>query len=165
MRATGVGTACEKTGPSSLSIPVPPPPFHNLATWSLIENADIVTNNLAESKISDQQLRHIAKVKSLTRLYLFDTKISNVGAACVSDLPLQELVLVKTRVDDRIVPVLSKMKTLKELNLNETRITEPAVNRLHAALPDCRIGWADREKYPLVMNDECLVKSENRVQL
>ena len=76
----------------------------------------VVSINLNFTKITDEGLKELPKLKQLTYLRLFSTQIT--------DSSLKEL---------------AKLKQLTSLNLNNTKVTKAGVAELQSALPECKI--------------------------
>ena len=54
---------------------------------------------------------------------------------------MRSLLLYATGVTDAGLPLLEGLTQLEGLSLKQTAVTEPAVRKLAAALPRCRIEW------------------------
>ena len=76
----------------------------------------VVSLNLNFTKITDEGLKELPKLKQLTYLRLFSTQIT--------DSSLKEL---------------AKLKQLTSLNLNNTKVTKAGVAELQKALSKCKI--------------------------
>lgn len=109
------------------------------ATFRVTPDGWLVGINCALTSVADKDLHRLGEVASLRKLYFFDTKITSEGLKHLTQLNLDELVLVKTQINDDAVSVLSKMESLKELNVVDTALSPPAVSKLRAALPGCRV--------------------------
>jgi hypothetical protein len=55
---------------------------------------------------------------------------------------LRTLNLANTRISDDAVAELAKLKSLTSLNLRQTRITQAGKDRLAKELPECKIEWS-----------------------
>jgi len=117
---------------------------------SLIENNDIgalsgVQNNishlnLSRTKVNDQVMGIVKKMKHLTWLGLRNTKVSDLGIKQIKDLEfLRYLNLSGTEVSDASVKELAKMKDLTEIYLWNSKMTENGVESLRKALPEAKI--------------------------
>lgn len=76
----------------------------------------LVSLNLAQSRVTDAEVAHIASMKHLESLNLSQTTIT-----------------------DAAIETLSGMASLEQLILSQTGISEEGIGRLRAALPDCAI--------------------------
>jgi Leucine Rich repeat len=106
-----------------------------------VEGLKLVFLSIGASGLSDKALEHVAKVKTLRSLEVFDNKkITNKGVASLVDLPvLESLSLNGTSVDMRALESFKKMKKLNHLVL-DTRNFQPAdIVALRAALPMCDV--------------------------
>jgi|GEM_PF-3767048 len=56
-------------------------------------------------------------------------------------LPIENLDLTRTQTSDAGASILARIKGLRELHLESTRVTPAAVADLKAALPDCKIAF------------------------
>jgi len=55
-------------------------------------------------------------------------------------LPEHALVLSRTKVTDKGIVHLIKLKQLQHVSLQSTKVTDSGVKRLRAALPACKVG-------------------------
>ena len=69
-----------------------------------------------------------------------DTSVSDRGLKNISKMPyLSYINLVSSKVSDASVDTLASIKTLKEVYLWNSDITERGIKRLRGALPDAKI--------------------------
>lgn len=87
-------------------------------------------------KVSD--LRPLQGMQ-LTDLYLKDTQVSDLSPLKL--MPLINLYLPVTNLSD--LSPLADCKSLKNLNVDKSKVTADGVAALQKALPDCRIIWDD----------------------
>jgi hypothetical protein len=104
-----------------------------------VEGLKLVALSIAASGISDKALEHVAKIKSMRFLDLFDNKkITNKGMAYLIDLPvLDSLTLNGTSVDMRALESFKKLKNLRHLVLEPKYFQPSDIVTLRAALPLC----------------------------
>ena len=105
---------------------------------------------LGRTKITDNGLKHLRHLSQLVGLELSDCKISDNGLALLGELPvIQTLWLSKTirygyddRSDftDKSVEYLSTLKTLLDLQIADSQMTESGLAELKEALPDCKVS-------------------------
>lgn len=136
--------------------------FKNLVSVRL-DSCDVTDQHLAElesmpqlamlylrnTKVTDRGLKHIRFLDQLLLLELSDCKISDAGLKSLGELTkIQHLWLSKTirhgendRSDltDNCVDYLSTLKSLLDLRIADSRITEPALEKLRKALPNAKI--------------------------
>lgn len=80
--------------------------------------------SLAQTNITDEGLKTVAKFKNLTRLQLEKTNISDVGVAELSSLEhLEALNLYGTKVTNNCLPDIKKMNSLRRVYLWQTDVT------------------------------------------
>lgn len=92
----------------------------------------LVQLNLDSTAISDKALKQVARLKNIESLSLKRTQISDTGIEAVSTLPaLRELHVSHTRLTDQSLESLrATRKTLQELNLIETLVTDAGLRHL-----------------------------------
>lgn len=80
--------------------------------------------NLSFSKVTDDQLQHVAAIRSLEDLQLVQTGISDVGVKAISDMSnLDSLLLGGTKISSGCLEDIGKLKNLKNLNLDNTALS------------------------------------------
>lgn len=95
---------------------------------------------LSESPVTDEGLRHVARLRQLTTLHISHTDVGDEGLAHLADHPKLEVLSVSsTNVSDAGLVHLEKLPTLKTLAIRSTRVTKAGVERLAQALPGCTI--------------------------
>ena len=96
--------------------------------------------NLGDTQITDAGLTEVAKCTQLTLLDLEATQITDVGLKEVAKLQqLTHLWLYNTPITDAGLKELAKFKQLKGLILVGTKITKAGVAELKKALPRCEL--------------------------
>lgn len=95
------------------------------------------------SRITDRSVRVIGRFPNLRKLWLHNaTRITPEGWKVLGDLKhLEELNLEASAIDDSNLELLTKLTSLKSLNLNKTKVSKAGVESLHNALPKCKITW------------------------
>ncbi|MBN2295420.1 MAG: hypothetical protein JXM70_23515 [Pirellulales bacterium] len=76
----------------------------------------LISLKMAQSRITDAEVAHLAKMTNLEQLDLGETAIT-----------------------DASVDMLAKLNSLKKLTVNQTGISERGMERLKKSLPDCQI--------------------------
>jgi hypothetical protein len=95
---------------------------------------------LIKTNITDAGLRQVAKLPELRRLWIDATKITDAGLKEVAKLQqLDDLGLSSTQVTDAGLKELAKLKNLSEVNLKGTKVTKAGVAALQKVLPNCYI--------------------------
>ncbi len=95
-------------------------------------------------RITDTGMNVLATMRRLRHLDICAHLVTDEGVRALATLPaLEVLWLTRCRITDDIIPVLAELKNLRELNVRNTEVTEGGIERLHQALPGCRIVDAD----------------------
>lgn len=116
-----------------------------------LENLKAMTQlrdlRLNDTRISNAGLTHLKELTKLQTLVLNSTKVSDEGLVHLGKLSsLQTLWLVDTKITDKGLMHLGGLSKLRALNLDRnTRVSEDGVQRLRAALPDCKIEWTQTD--------------------
>jgi RND family efflux transporter MFP subunit len=99
--------------------------------------------SLANSGIDDAGLAEVARFHALEQLDLSGTWISPKGLASLVGLAnLKQLDLHSCRrIDDSVLRDVVKLKQLRFLNLDNTRVTGGLISELNGNLPGCSIRW------------------------
>jgi hypothetical protein len=117
---------------------------------NLIENSAVgalsgIQNNishldLSRTKVTDQVLGAIKKMKHLTWLGLRNTAVTNQGVKQLKSMQfLRYLNLSGSKVTDGAMKDLSAMKNLEEIYLWNSEVTDKGVESLRKALPEAKI--------------------------
>ena len=94
------------------------------------------------SGLTDRGLVHIADIKALTTLDLAATGAGDATMKRLTELPnLTDLSISYTQVTDQGIESLQGASGLKLLWVRDTGVTAGAIERLHAAVPECRIEF------------------------
>lgn len=83
--------------------------------------------DLSNTQITDRACESAAKLTHLRDLCLINTNVTDRGVSHLSGLRLEKLSLWKTKVTDQGVHYLRDMRTLRSLVLDETEITDAAL--------------------------------------
>lgn len=100
--------------------------------------------DLARTKVTDNGLAQIGKMKHLTRLHLENTEITDKGLDHLKGLAeLEYLNLYGTKVSDAGIMKLAANKNLKKLFVWQSQVTEEGAKKLAAAINgiDVNTGW------------------------
>ena len=91
--------------------------------------------------LTDAGVQSIASVTELRELRLNGTGVTSRGLESLKSLAKLERLNLQgcRRLRDDASTILAGLKQLRELDLKDSGLTEPAVVRLRAALPDCRV--------------------------
>ncbi len=103
---------------------------------------NLSTLYLGGSAFTDAGLEELKELQSIGTLYLADTRVTSAGLAKLS--AFQKLSAIKLSgegVTDSELRGLQSVKTLTALTLFETKATEDGVQKLHEALPGCKITF------------------------
>lgn len=119
--------------------------------------------DISQTKVTDEGLKHLKGLKKLKELILSDTAITGEGFKYLKELPNLRVLVVSPNVrvenlkylegmqleflniaknkgiDDSAIPYLLKIKTLEDLIVFDTRISEKGVEVLRKGLPKCSI--------------------------
>ena len=101
----------------------------------------VVSLNLNFTKITDEGLKELPKLKQLTYLRLFSTQITDASLKELAKRQqLTAIDLGSTQITDTGLKELAKLEQLASLNLNNTKVTKAGVAELQRALPKCGIA-------------------------
>ena len=101
---------------------------------------NVTALELYDTRITDADLKDLAKLQKLDRLWLFGTQITDVGLKDVAKLQkLTHLDLRRTKITDEGLKEVAKWQQLERLSLEITQVTEAGVGKLQTALPNCEI--------------------------
>jgi uncharacterized protein YjbI with pentapeptide repeats len=90
--------------------------------------------------VTDAGLKELAGLEHLEIVYLPATNIGDAGVQALLSLTrLRELNLAGTRITDAGLKKLAAVKHLHYLDLSFTAVTDAAVQRVHKAVPQCKI--------------------------
>jgi len=95
---------------------------------------------LSGTKVTDAGLKELAGLSNLRALDLGSTQVSDAGLkglAGIKDLRL--LLLDGTKVTHEGLKELKSLKSLRSVNLRKTGVTKEGITQLKKALPACRI--------------------------
>jgi hypothetical protein len=105
--------------------------------------ANVLWLNLRGATVGDAQLKVLAKCRSLTRLHLDRTAVTNAGLAQLKGCPhLEYLNLVGTKVGDAGLAQLGALSELKSLYVWQSAATPDGIAQLEKALPNLDITSA-----------------------
>jgi|GEM_PF-479670 len=96
--------------------------------------------NLDSTRVSDAGLAHFKDCKDLIHLFLNYTQVSDAGLTNFKDCKnLTSLALNRTKVSDAGLAHFKDCKNLTSLDVRKTKASAAGIERLHQALPGCRI--------------------------
>ena len=104
------------------------------------ELASLYSLFLSDTRVGDAGLEHLMRYPQLHNLHLTRTDVTDAGlvhARVWQDL--QELWIGECSVTDACIEHLATLKNLRRLVIERTGFSREGVDRLHAALPQCRI--------------------------
>jgi uncharacterized membrane protein len=107
--------------------------------------------NLSETRITDQQLEGISRLRNLRVLYLNNTKVSDAGLSKLSVLTeLRLLSLVGTAATDQSIGTFQNITKLRNLYVYRTQISSEGIQKLIGSQKDLNIdtGNYTLEKLP-----------------
>ena len=111
--------------------------FPALKTLTKLERLELVRTRAG--KVS---MTVIAEMRGLRTLNLDYTSVDDKSFVGLSGLRgMQQLSLDSANVGDEAVPAILGMKGLRTLNLYHTQVTQAGVDRIKAALPECKVLW------------------------
>jgi Leucine-rich repeat (LRR) protein len=95
---------------------------------------------LHETQVTDTGLKELAPLKNLTTLVLIATPVTDAGLKHLAPLTkLMELDLAVTKVTNAGLEHLAPLKNLTTLDLSGTKVTDVGVAKLQRALPKCKV--------------------------
>src|SRR5579859_548243 len=100
----------------------------NLSALSSLSPNDLFGLNARKTKLEDQQLRYIAGLQGLKRIWLSNTQIGNPGLYQIARLKnLKSIDLTRTKIDDSGISCLKSLVHLAEVTLISTEIGDRAL--------------------------------------
>lgn len=100
----------------------------------------IISIDLEESQVQDDDLRYLGGLTHLRRLDLEETRITDEGLKHLRGLTsLEYLDLEETKITDEGLRHLEGLKNLRMLDLDDTQVSSAGIRTLQLALPDLRI--------------------------
>ncbi len=162
-------------GPNNPPVPLGDAEFMRLRQFTRLREL-----NLSATGITDADLKHLAGLRRLEDLRLYDnpritgsglaclaqmhslkmlglsfTSIGDAGLGCLPEIPsLRSLELMRTPITDAGLERLSTLRGLENLDILETRVTEEGADWLRRELHSCVVwqGWGgDRGDTPLTL--------------
>ncbi|HUG89345.1 MAG TPA: hypothetical protein VML55_00835 [Planctomycetaceae bacterium] len=100
----------------------------------------ILTINLNERPVTDQDLERLQPLEGLLALQLHSTRVTDQGLDAIASLTsLKTLELTNTRVTDKGLEKLAGLKNLERLYVHNTPVTDDGIEALRSRLSGCRI--------------------------
>ncbi len=101
----------------------------------------ITVLELGDTTITDSGLRLLLNNKNLKKLRLFRDHITSSGFASLTNRSeLEDIDLSCTEVDDTVVEYLSRLKHLRRLNVEGSRVSAAVMQSFKSRFPRCEIG-------------------------
>jgi RNA polymerase sigma factor (sigma-70 family) len=102
---------------------------------------NLQTVHLHHNEIGDAGVANLQRLRNLTTLDLFDTRVTDAGLVHLAEwMPLlQSLDLNGTKITDAGLLHLKGLKHLRRLDVSKTNVTEAGVGELRRALPNAKI--------------------------
>jgi hypothetical protein len=94
---------------------------------------------LADTKVSDAGMAELARFPRLANLHFSSPAVTDAGLKSLARLPLVDLRAGQCQFTDAGLESLYEMKTLRHLAIPQSKVTRAGVERLHVALPHCKI--------------------------
>ena len=108
--------------------------------WLTRHFRKVQTVNLADTRVTDAEMGHLAELTGLEALDLQLTRVTDAGLVHLRGLiSLDELYLFRTHVTDAGLVHLKALTNLEKLTVHDTPVTPEGVERLQQALPNCEI--------------------------
>ena len=133
----------------SLSMLTSIPRLKHLSFYDTPLTTEKLNDVLSNTEVSSLYLRNAKLPRgripclnhpTLKWLCVCHTQFSNPALADLTPT-LTYLDLTRTRINDKGLPQLQRLRDLKQLNLRRTPTTVQAVDQLRDAMPWCRISW------------------------
>jgi Leucine-rich repeat (LRR) protein len=122
---------------------------------------NLVDLDLSASAVSDAALKSISALENLERLCLDGTATTDEGLIYLYEKQsIKQLHLAQTDIGDLSLPILASLSSLRELDITGTFLSERAIARLKASLPQCQISFG-----PGANHDHRQVKAEPRERI
>ncbi|HKE23064.1 MAG TPA: hypothetical protein VKB88_11935 [Bryobacteraceae bacterium] len=108
-----------------------------------IGGAQRTDSGLWSLALADAGIQAIAAVTELRELRLAGTNITGRGLAMLKRLAKLEKLNLQgcKRLRDDAAAALAEFKQLQALDVKDSGLSEPAVARIRAALPQCQVSW------------------------
>ena len=89
-------------------------------------------------------LQHLAGLKQLRMIYLYDVPVTDDGLRKLPELPaLDTLCILATRITDQCLPFVERLPHLSAIQLGGSELlTKSAVNELDRRTSTCQVGWS-----------------------
>jgi Leucine-rich repeat (LRR) protein len=108
------------------------------------------TLGLSETTVTARGLASLVKLPELARLNLWKAeKIDDQAASQLAAMPaIQTLELTETGITDKTLDTLEHVRTLRDVYVGGTAVSEARVAAFRSARPDCRITWWEKPPEP-----------------
>lgn len=104
---------------------------------------DVFKLDLSQSDVSDADLQHVAAIDGLRQLDLGRTQITAAGVKHLTGLTKLEFLSLYLcqNVTDAAIPHLEAMKSLDDLSVRSSGVSQSGAERLRKALPETKVEW------------------------
>ncbi|MCB1079334.1 MAG: hypothetical protein KDM64_16050, partial [Verrucomicrobiae bacterium] len=94
---------------------------------------------LSSTRVTDEGMRQVANLRSLVSLDITDTSVSDEGLKYLRELPNLNSLMVDQKVTDAGIDEILRHPTLVHLSFRNSPVTDAAMDRLMACLPDLKV--------------------------
>lgn len=109
----------------------------------------VIVVGLVGPQVTDSELRHLVRLRSLKSLLVIDTEVTDDGLEHLRGLTsVQDLSLFNTPITDAGLEHLKPLVNLRHLDLEHTKATVEGVRLLRQSLPHCEIAWSPTAELP-----------------
>src|SRR5262249_29708439 len=103
----------------------------DLSPLASLDADSLYSLSLANTQVTDEQLKHLGHLNRLRALHLQHTNLKGWGFVHIKDFSyLRNLTFWWTKVTDEYFEYLSNLNSLEALNLSSTNITDQALSHL-----------------------------------
>jgi len=117
------------------------PEYHiNETTWANLRALPVEFLCLNACNLSNDELQQVARLRRLRYVMLEAVPIDGRGLRHLASLPrLEEISAHRCGITDNTVDGLLELQSLRVLGIQETRLTDAGRQRIHDALPECKV--------------------------
>lgn len=133
----------------ALSMRVPPYRVDDRTIAELEPHAELFSKlSLVSSDVTDEGLRHIARMENLRELILQKTRVTGAGIPHLQSLPaLEVLNLAHSALSDSGAVHLLRMPSLREVYVYNTFVSDSLLEGLRLHLPDTEVSRTEGPTY------------------
>lgn len=92
--------------------------------------------DLSGCDIRGNRLKYLSACKELRQLFLADSKVNNISIPLLLELPIVELDLAGSNLNDEQLIMLLGLKTLRSLDVTGTRVSSHGIKTVSSRRPD-----------------------------